>query len=458
MRSRGGPWLALALCCAALPARAHAPLARGLALAPEGGGIALRMPGFGLLLRGGEAEPFRYACDALLGLAPTDSAAPFAYRGDGALLIGTGQGVRIVGANGCPVAEASDLPAAPVVALAVHTRDRLLVYAVIAGADAGFYRSRDGGVSWELRSPIAAGTTVSALQLDAADPEVVYLSQVDVSGPAIARSADGGGSFAVTAQARELVLLAVESGPPARLWARARKDAVRGADILRAESAAGPWQPVLSVNFFGGFSVEPDSGAIWVGDEGGGVYRSSDGSESFAAVLPKTAVACLSHANGALWACTPGTSTQRALASWSAAASDFEAVMAFADVDRLVECAPEVGVAQLCAAAWHEWQVDVLGAGGPSAVSGRAGGGGAPGAASGGGSGSGSGGAGGEAALVPEPEEPEPDPRPDAAGCAAVPYGRANSAAGCAATLFIAAVALAAFRRLGHAGRWRRPR
>src|SRR5262245_18294594 len=96
--------LALALGSAAAPARAHAPLARGLALAPDGSGIALRMPGFGLLLRADEVQPFAYVCDALLGLSATDTSAPFAYRGDGALLVGTRQGVRVVQPDGCPAA------------------------------------------------------------------------------------------------------------------------------------------------------------------------------------------------------------------------------------------------------------------------------------------------------------------------------------------------------------------
>ena len=86
-----------------------------------------------------------------------------------------------------------------------------------------------------------------------------------------------------------------------------RTGAVRGVDILRAAQPEGPWLTALHVNFFGGFAVDADTGALWVGDEGGGVYHWVDGGDSFENVAPKAAVACLVHARGTLWACTPGT-------------------------------------------------------------------------------------------------------------------------------------------------------
>src|SRR3954469_24779344 len=92
--------LVVALCCTAGVARAHAPLPRGLAVAPnDSGAIAVRMPGFGWLLRNtasrNAASSFEYACDALLGVSPIEEHVPMAYRHDGALLVGTGRGIRV---------------------------------------------------------------------------------------------------------------------------------------------------------------------------------------------------------------------------------------------------------------------------------------------------------------------------------------------------------------------------
>jgi hypothetical protein len=117
---------------------------------------------------------------------------------------------------------------------------------------------------------------------------------------------------------------------------------------------------MFQVNYFGGFAIEP-SGAIWIGEESGGAYRSSNGGLSFDNVVgPALAIAHLSYAQDAIWACTPGLPNQRALARWSTARSAFEDVVALGDITQLVGCAPEVNAPAICAAAWAEWQRDIL--------------------------------------------------------------------------------------------------
>jgi hypothetical protein len=163
------------------------------------------------------------------------------------------------------------------------------------------------------------------------------------------------------AQERALTLVYVQD-EPARFWATARVVGKGvGVDILRAEHVQGPWQVMLTVNFFGGFVVDPtDSNVIWVGDEARGVYRSNDAGDTFDKVQPDVAASCLAYGGDALWACTPGLPQRTALARSADALSAFEPVMAFADVTHMVECAPETDVEQVCAAAWFEWQRDVL--------------------------------------------------------------------------------------------------
>jgi hypothetical protein len=361
---RGGytAWLVLWLATATDAAFAHAPLARDLAIAPEGAPLALRMPGFGLLISEGGAHPsFAYACDALLDLQAHESNAPFVYPQDGTLLVGTERGLRSLGKDGCPLAtQGGELAQTSIAWLVAHETDANLLYAVSGDAPAALYRSGDGGVQWELRTRFADARAVTALVLDATDREVIYVSRGgDGQHGAVERSLDGGATFAAFDQERELMLLHVNSNARSRLWAMVRTGAVRGVDILRAEEPAGPWQVALHLNFFGGFAVDAESGAIWVGDEGGGVFRSVDHGDSFENVAPKTAVACLALARGELWACTPGSSRQAALQRWREP-TGFEAVAAFAEVDRLIECAPAAEVPTRCAVAWTEWRADVL--------------------------------------------------------------------------------------------------
>ncbi|MDB4989332.1 MAG: hypothetical protein JWN04_4510, partial [Myxococcaceae bacterium] len=132
----------------------------------------------------------------------------------------------------------------------------------------------------------------------------------------------------------------------------------RGFDLLHADSLQGPWLPVLRINYFGGFTSAPD-GTLWIGDEGGGVYRSQDHGDTFDNVAPKQAVSCLSYAGDALWACTPGTPTQPALTRLVPPSTSFDEVVALADVDHLVQCEAAVDVPQRCAAAWIEWRRDI---------------------------------------------------------------------------------------------------
>jgi hypothetical protein len=351
----------LSLCPAGSSARAHAPLTRGLAVAPDpGGGNAVRMPGFGLLVRADEQSPFAYACDALLGIEPTETNTPLAYRGDGALLIGTRGGLRTVGPQGCPVAASSaGLAGVPIAALAVHPDDANLMYAVSAGAGAAIYRSDDGGERWQLRSRLPDGEPISALLVARGNADRVYLSRPRGMQSSLLVSEDAGAAFASFEQERTLALLDVESGEPQRLWAMTRNPD-RTVAIVRAAAPQGPWEEVVRVNFFGGFAIDP-GGAVWVGDEGGSVFRSSDGGDSWEDVQPDAAVACLVHGRGALWACTPGTPRQRAVVRLADAdaSAEFEDVTTLGDVDALVDCGPELDVAQTCAAAWNEWRVDV---------------------------------------------------------------------------------------------------
>jgi hypothetical protein len=366
--------LALAACWLPGSVQAHAPLARGLVLAREGGAMFVRLPGFGWVLRSGEQQPFAYACDALVGVLPGETVTPMVARADGALLVGTASGLRALDARGCPLPVIDgELGTAPISALAIAA-DGMISYAAAAGAGAALHRSDDGGASWVKRAALPSDQPVTGLQITGDDGEHVHVSvgSTDVSAAWLV-SADGGASFARVEQARALTLLHVVGGTAtesARLWAMGRAPSgQRGADIVHAEQPAGPWTAGLRVNFFGGFAREP-SGVIWVGDEGGGVFRSDDGGEHFDEVAPEQAVACLTYGADALWACTPATPQKRAVARASDPATGFADVLALASVDRMVECGPRIDVNAICAAAWSEWQIDVrmtMGAAAPAA-------------------------------------------------------------------------------------------
>jgi RNA polymerase sigma-70 factor (ECF subfamily) len=359
--------IAALIACTAGTAEAHAPLSRALALSPAGeGGMAVRLPGFGFVLRATDTEPFRYACDALLGLEPTETETPFVFGRDRSLLVGTAHGLRALDAQGCPKPASSTASSAfgdaPIVLLAAHPDDAGVIYAVTAGPAPALFVSEDGGESFTQRAELTAGATVTALVPATADVDAVYLTELDAEGrTSIVLATAAADTPTRVEQDAPRTLLHARAGPDATLWAMTRDAATRMVAIERAPGPEGPWQEALRVHFFGGFAVDTrgEQPVIWVGDEGGSVYRSDDGGDSFVDAYPSRASACLVQGSDALWSCTPGSTRQPALSALAQGAPDFEPVLTLNEVDALVTCAAEHDVEALCAQAWVEWRVDV---------------------------------------------------------------------------------------------------
>jgi hypothetical protein len=248
----------------------------------------------------------------------------------------------------------------------VHPGQPEFVYAVTDATLPSVWRTSDGGATWEQRALLTALNPVTALVLDPSDADIVYVSQATPGKRSLLHvSMDGGTSFSSVTQEAGLTLLDVEpagDAGAARWWAVGRSASAmanQGFSLFSAVSPSGPWNSVLDVRFFGGFARDP-GGALWIGDEAGGVFRSIDGGGSFINVSSTTAVSCLHFGQGALWGCTPGIAAQTTVVTWSDEQQTFDGVTRLADVTRLVDCSPEVDVATKCAAAWVEWQRDIL--------------------------------------------------------------------------------------------------
>jgi hypothetical protein len=364
-RSTLGALAAWTTWAAGLPvAYAHAPLARSLAVG-EDGAIAVHMPGFGIVLRTHEGMPYAYACNALVGLDPTDASIVWLRRDDGSLLAGTARGLLRMGADGCGFRRIDALADVPVTALAGGAGSAA-IYAVTEGARPALRVSDDGGERWEVRGELPAATGDTALLVDAGSTRV-YVSRVTGAGTsAVLRSDDDGRTFESILQNRELALLYLER-PSLRLWARSRE--AGAVAILVADSLDRAWREVHRVRFFGGFAARSDGAELWIADEAGGLFRSLDRGQTFDTVSPDMQIACLAPPEGPtwLWACTPGLVTKPAVAVLATKAPPFRDVVTFAEVDRLVRCAPELHAEEVCAPAWAEWQADVLGGGATAA-------------------------------------------------------------------------------------------
>lgn len=332
-----------------------------MAVTADGRAVAMALPGFGIVHRADPTQPFGYVCDALLFPHLTLGTPSMVFHDDGSLLVGGAGGVRLLGADGCPRSPVSELADATVIAMAAQPAATETVYAAVAGSKAGLWRSSDGGRHWQLRSALIAPELVTGLVVSPDDPDRLYLSKDSPPGSLLLVSSNGGESFDSYPQEIARTLLSAQGGSPERLWVRAR-DAQsvgnRGFAILRADSPQGPWQALTRIAYFGGFVIGAD-GVISIGDELGGVARSSDQGATFQQLNVDVSIASLAQAGSALWAGTIGLPQHPALQTM-AGDQPFTSVVALSQVERLVSCGPELQVERVCAAAWGEWQRDVL--------------------------------------------------------------------------------------------------
>lgn len=339
---------------------AHAPLARDLAVS-SGGDTALRMPGFGIVLSDTARGDYAYACDALLGLEASNITTAHAYRSDGSLLLGApDRALRVVDRDACGSRAASGWPTdVGVAALTAHPTLPTTFYAATAETETRIYRSTDSGDAWQLQGTLDDGAMVTALKVTAAAH--LYVSRAGAPQHTdVLVSDDGGATFSTTSYGATFSLLYARSGSPDVLWALSSRPESGDFAILRGAATAASLSVAHRVRFFGGFATDDAHDTVWVADEAGSLFRSSNGGDDFQAMPTDHAIACLVHDGNALWACTTGTNQQPALAVSDDQGETFTSEIAFADVERLVDCDTTPTVAQTCAGAWIEWQADVL--------------------------------------------------------------------------------------------------
>ena len=346
--------------CLVPSARAHMPLARSVSIAPDGRHVALRLPGFGMVLGGG-AGGYRYACDALLQISrsgrPGEPDIGFAHRADGALWLGTQSGLRLVEPSGCPAPDFdSELADVPVAAVATDAGGDKL-YLATAEVQPRVLMSEDGGSHFTQLAELPEGA-VRQLLLDERQTRLLLVHAAPTSsapGPTrlFLLDTQGGAVGSMPLQAEGLLHARDDL-----LLARVRNPATRRITVVGAPQAGGALEAVTEVQFFGGFAFSPD-GVFFVGDEGGGVQRAAEATLHFAAYAPQ-AVACLAYRQG-LWACTPGLPDQPALVKYVETPDGprAEPRLALSQVDQRVQCG-EPEAADPCGPAWLEWQWDVL--------------------------------------------------------------------------------------------------
>lgn len=234
------------------------------------------------------------------------------------------------------------------------------------------YRSEDDGHTWsEVATPHATALT-DRIRIAPSDPMRVYTSGVvprTEAAPRIGmvlRSDDRGATFRaipieLAEDERTVHLLGIDPTNADRVFARAVR---RVADetperLLLSEDGGETWSTVLELLEIVGFEVSEDGRTAWAGSWDGGLYRSTDGGLTFAALDPALRVRCLAYRPGELWVCADDFVEDFALARSTDDGDTLVPLWAYEDVVNDVGCPPGTPVGDLTPMYWPDLQFDL---------------------------------------------------------------------------------------------------
>ncbi|MGD8863135.1 MAG: sialidase family protein [Myxococcales bacterium] len=363
--------LALAVLAAAGPARAQeaAPVPLAIALSPDGTQLEAALArDTGLIIRG-EDDVYRMACTRALGISSNGSFFLAAREGGGFLLTHYG-GVQHGDASGCgwtypdPILE--DLSV-----VSVARNGDTLHALTTSNGDYAVYRSDDGGETFDLGFDLDDDAAYFSLKVAPSDPDYVYLLAVITdldtgeSQRYVQRSLDGGETFERLPLNQDAAgnarLARVDPSDPARVYlaftqglsSHSHGDEMHVDDLLLVSDDGGEsFSELRSIALFGGLSLGPADGEIFLGDAEGGLLHSDDGGQTWETLDEDLHVSCIEQRDGRLWACANSVSDPFSVGVSDDGGESFESVLRFDEVAGVVECDPPLTA---CAGVWTSW-------------------------------------------------------------------------------------------------------
>lgn len=312
---------ALLLLALARPSAAHGPDVypeQYELLAGPGNQRLVLATTYGLVLSVDGGATWRWVCETAFGV--TDSWAPeYEVTGNGVITATSLGGLR-VSADGCTWVPAGGLAGAQTAASSARDRDGgLWLVSMGEGGTATVRRSTDDAASWTDVATLDGLVFVTRLAIAPSDPTRLYVSTDDVlpDDPfhvaGLRRSSDGGATWTrlpTTAftinRPSAFHLAAIDPGDPDRVYVRATKTSDTAEERLyRTVDGGATWTEVFRIDdSISGVAVRAD-GTVLVGTPGRGMWRSTDGGATFAAVAgQRFKVTCVTELDdGALYQC-----------------------------------------------------------------------------------------------------------------------------------------------------------
>lgn len=346
---------------------------------------------FGLLLTEDGGDTFDWVCRTALHVSVTENPT-FEMMGDGSLVGAIFDGVVRSGDGGCQWV----FPDPALEAFVIIHQDRhptlpgsTFVVSSAGGRDNSVFRSDDDGLTFAATSdPVEVdpmGSSVflfERIRLAPGDADRIYLSGAypptrDMARRTIVhRSPDGGASwtalpFALGAEEHNIFVLGVDPVDADRVFMHVlhSRDFPETPDrVVRSDDGGQLWQDVLTLPDATSFAISADGQTVWVGGkrrsvpsipgfdagmstvEDGlhGLWRSTDGGDSFELIDPELSVTCLETRGDELWVCVDEFRDGYSLGVSTDGGDSFRQVFSLFDIRGLVPCEASDDVPSAC--------------------------------------------------------------------------------------------------------------
>jgi photosystem II stability/assembly factor-like uncharacterized protein len=322
----------------------------------DGSHLVLRS-NFGLLTTRDAGKNWDLVCEAGIGYQNIEP--PVAVLGDGTTLVALNSGIAHGSDDECQFALGAGVTSYVAdVARVPGTRTAAVAVSVDFDQNASqVWHTTDGGATWGTWGVALADLNAATLEVASSDASSLYVSGVSQSGTVrgvLARSADGGASWARfdvpgASKVSAPYIAAVAGGDPDTVYVRLSGTPGR---LLVTHDGGQRFDDVLDFTGpFDGFALSPDGRYALASGRADGVWRAPTATLSFEQ-LSCAHLRCLSWTQAGLFACADEFQAGFLVGQSENEGLTFEARLHLSCVRGPLSCPDQSPVSQACSAAW----------------------------------------------------------------------------------------------------------
>jgi hypothetical protein len=312
---------------------------------------------FGLLTTRDAGLRWDWICEH--GIGYQDYLPAMAVTGDGSVLAGLTDGLRVAAPGTCSFTYGAGLEPYFAVDVTVDRTNPAIAWVNAAAPQESdtLWRSTDQGVSWTLQgAPLPLDFTSLTVDVAPSDPSRLYvsgLSGTDYTG-AIARSTDLGVSWTIHAipgsDAQSAPYLGAIDPTNADI-VYARLDGAPGR-LVATQDGGDTWQTIfMGVGSLRGFALSPDGGEIAVGGATDGMWRGDAENFEFEK-MSYTSLQCLTWTEAGIYACATEPFDEFTLGLSQDGGASFATLLELPCLRGPLDCPVESSVGSICPSEW----------------------------------------------------------------------------------------------------------